>query len=86
MARVSLQANQRAIELAGHNLANVSNPAFSRQRLSLQTAQGVPSEHGTQGARVKVSGIDRFRDILFDRQIANEGSILAYLEEKQKIL
>ena len=86
MARVSLLANQRAIELAGHNLANVSNPAFSRQRLSLQTAQGVPSEHGTQGAGVKVSGIDQFRDILLDRQIANEGSILAYLEEKQKIL
>ena len=86
MARSSLMANQRAIELAGHNLANVSNPAFSRQRLSLQTAQGVPSEHGTQGAGVKVSGIDQFRDILLDRQIANEGSILAYLEEKQKIL
>ena len=86
MARVSLQANQRAIELAGHNLANVSNPAFSRQRLSLQTAQGVPSDQGTQGAGVKVSGIDQFRDILLDRQIANEGSILAYLEEKQKIL
>ena len=86
MARTSLMANQRAIELAGHNLANVSNPAFSRQRLSLQTAQGVPSEHGTQGAGVKVSGIDQFRDILLDRQIANEGSILAYLEEKQKIL
>ena len=86
MARTSLMANQRAIELAGHNLANVSNPAFSRQRLSLQTAQGVPSDHGTQGAGVKVSGIDQFRDILLDRQIANEGSILAYLEEKQKIL
>ena len=86
MARTSLMANQRAIELAGHNLANVSNPAFSRQRLSLQTAQGVPSDQGTQGAGVKVSGIDQFRDILLDRQIANEGSILAYLEEKQKIL
>jgi flagellar hook-associated protein 1 FlgK len=33
-----------------------------------------------------VSGIDQFRDILLDRQIANEGSVLAYLEEKQKIL
>ena len=86
MARVSLQANQRAIELAGHNLANVSNPAYSRQRLNLQTAHGIPVEHGMQGSGVEVTGIDQFRDILLDRQIANEGSILAYLEEKQKIL
>jgi len=33
MARTSLLANQRAIELVGHNLANVSNPAYARQRL-----------------------------------------------------
>ena len=86
MARSSLQANQRAIELAGHNLANVSNPAFSRQRLNLETAHGIPVEHGLMGAGVQVTGIDQFRDVLLDRQIANEGSILAYLEEKQKIL
>ena len=86
MARVSLQANQRAIELAGHNLANVSNPAYSRQRLNLQTAHGIPVEHGMQGAGVEVTGIDQYRDVLLDRQIANEGSVLAYLEEKQKIL
>ena len=86
MARISLQANQRAIELSGHNLANVSNPAYSRQRLNLQTAHGIPVEHGLQGSGVEVTGIDQFRDILLDRQIANEGSVLAYLKEKQKIL
>jgi flagellar hook-associated protein 1 FlgK len=86
MARNSLQANQSAIELAGHNLANVSNPAYSRQRLNLQTAHGIPVAGGSQGAGVKVTGIDQFRDILLDRQIANEGSVLAYLEEKEKIL
>ena len=86
IARNSLQANQRSIELAGHNLANVSNPAYSRQRLNIQTAHGIPVEYGIQGAGVEVTGIDQFRDILLDRQIANEGSVLAYLEEKQKIL
>ena len=86
MARNSLQANQRAIELAGHNLANVSNPAYSRQRLNIQTSDGTPSESGNQGSGVEVNGIEQFRDILLDRQIANEGSVLAYLEEKQKIL
>ena len=86
MARNSLMANQRAIELAGHNLANVSNPAYSRQRLNIETASGTQSEAGNQGSGVQVTGIEQFRDMLLDRQIANEGSVLAYLEEKQKIL
>ena len=86
MARTSLQMNQRAIELAGHNLANVSNPAYARQRLKIQTATGVPTEEGLQGGGVEISGIEHFRDFLLDRQVANEQSVLAYLEQKQKIL
>ena len=86
MARTSLQMNQRAIELAGHNLANVSNPAYSRQRLKIQTATGVPTEDGLQGGGVEITGIEHFRDYLLDRQVANEQSILAYLDQKKKIL
>ena len=86
MARTSLQMNQRAIELAGHNLANVSNPAYSRQRLKIQTATGVPTEDGLQGGGVEITGIEHFRDYLLDRQVANEQSVLAYLDQKKKIL
>ena len=86
MARTSLQMNQRAIELAGHNLANVSNPAYSRQRLKIQTAIGVPTEDGLQGGGVEITGIEHFRDYLLDRQVANEQSVLAYLDHKKKIL
>ena len=86
MARTSLQMNQRAIELAGHNLANVSNPAYSRQRLTLETATGVPTEQGLQGGGVEITGVEQFRDFLLDRQVANEQSVLAYLDQKKKIL
>ena len=86
MARTSLQMNQRAIELAGHNLANVSNPAYSRQRLKIQTATGVPTDDGLQGGGVEITGIEHFRDYLLDRQVANEQSVLAYLDQKKKIL
>ena len=86
MARSSLQMNQRAIELAGHNLANVSNPAYARQRLALETAIGVPTEKGLQGGGVEISGVEQFRDLLLDRQVANEQSVLAYLDQKKKIL
>lgn len=84
MARTSLQMNQRAIELAGHNLANVSNPAYARQRLKIQTATGVPTEDGLQGGGVEITGIEHFRDYLLDRQVANEQSVLAYLDQKKK--
>ena len=86
MARSSLQINQRAIELAGHNLANVSNPAYARQRLTLETAPGVPTEQGLQGGGVDITGVEQFRDYLLDRQVANEQSVLAYLDQKKKIL
>ena len=86
MARTSLQMNQRAIELAGHNLANVSNPAYARQRLKIQTATGVPTDDGLQGGGVEITGIEHFRDYLLDRQVANEQSVLAYLDQKKKIL
>ena len=86
MARTSLQMNQRAIELAGHNLANVSNPAYARQRLTIETATGVPTEDGLQGGGVEITGIEHFRDYLLDRQVANEQSVLAYLDQKKKIL
>ena len=86
MARTSLQMNQRAIELAGHNLANVSNPAYARQRLTIETATGVPTEQGLQGGGVDITGVEQFRDFLLDRQVANEQSVLAYLDQKKKIL
>ena len=56
MARTSLQMNQSAIELAGHNLANVSNPAYARQRLKIQTATSVPTDEGLQGGGVEIAG------------------------------
>ena len=86
MARTSLQMNQRAIELAGHNLANVSNPAYARQRLTIETATGVPTEQGLQGGGVDITGVEQFRDFLLDRQVANEKSVQAYLDQKKKIL
>ena len=61
--------NQRAIELAGHNLANVSNPAYSRQRLKLETALGVPTKDGLQGGGVEVSGVENFLGLILVKML-----------------
>ena len=34
----SLSTQQQGTEVAGHNLANVNNPAYSRQRLAIATS------------------------------------------------
>ena len=73
------------IELAGHNLANVSNPAYARQRLKLQTSTG-SHRAGLQGGGVEITGVEHFRDYLLDRQVANEQSVLRTSNIKQKIL
>ncbi len=34
----SLQTQQLGVEVAGHNLANVNNPDYSRQRVDIDTS------------------------------------------------
>ena len=35
MGNRALQAQMKGLELTGHNLANVNNPGFSRQRMEV---------------------------------------------------
>ena len=37
----SLQVQQQGIEVAGHNLANVNNPAYARQRVAITSATAI---------------------------------------------
>ncbi len=82
----SLSTQQLGIEVAGHNLANVSNAAYARQRLTIQTAQPVPSQLGPQGAGAEGVAILQLRDALLDRQILSETSAGGYLEAQQQAL
>jgi flagellar hook-associated protein 1 FlgK len=49
LAKRSLQTQQQGIEVTGHNLANVNNPAYARQRVTIQTSSTVPTQIGPQG-------------------------------------
>ncbi|MDA1274361.1 MAG: flagellar hook-associated protein FlgK [Verrucomicrobia bacterium] len=86
LAKRSLDTNMRAIELTGHNLANVSNPAYSRQRLKIQTGDTLPDSTGPIGTGSTVSGIEQVRSKLIDTQITTETSVTGFLEGKQKAL
>ena len=86
MAKRGMDASRQGIELVGHNLSNVSNPAYSRQRLRLETSNTLQSATGPVGTGAQVAGIEQLRSLILDTQITTERGVMGYLTEKQKSL
>src|SRR4051812_46178166 len=82
----SLQTQQQGVEVAGHNLANVNNPAYARQRLAIQTAVATQTAIGPEGTGVNAVAIVRLRSTLVDQQITNESSVGGSLDAQQEAL
>jgi len=82
----SLATQQQGSEVAGQNLANVNNPAYSRQRLAISTSLPVPSMIGPQGSGVQSVAIVQLRDALLERQIQSETSVSGSLAAQQSAL
>ena len=73
----ALLANQVALQTAGHNIANVNTPGYSRQTVSLQTVQGQFTGGGYIGQGVDVQTILRNHNELLTRQAAAAGAVQA---------
>lgn len=86
MSKRALDTNRQGIELTGHNLSNVSNPAYSRQRLKIQTSDTLQSPAGPTGTGAKVVSVEQFRSQLLDGQITTERSLTGRLEAMKKAL
>src|SRR5688572_27376289 len=87
MSARSLQAQQAGIEVAGHNLSNVNNPAYARQRVALATTPAVETPEGfIQGTGVHVVAIQQVRSALLDSQMIVENSVTGSLEAQQDAL
>lgn len=82
----SLQAHRQGVEVAGHNLANVNQPGYTRQRLALQSTASLHPDLGSQGTGVEGVAIRQIRDNLLDRQIQGELSVRGSLDAQQSIL
>ena len=76
----SLRALQRALDTTAHNIANVSTPGYSRQRVEFATRQ--PSVAGSSwiGNGVDVSQVRRIYDQFLTTQTRNSGANLARLD------
>ena len=67
-----LQTHQIALEVTGHNIANVNTDGYSRQRADLVTKWPQNTPYGSLGRGVTVADISQMRDRLLDAVFQNE--------------
>ncbi len=79
----ALNAHSRAVETAGKNLANVSNPGYSRQRVIYGDRGTVITADGAQSLGLEALGVQQLRDTLLDRQVSRETSLTSYYTAQQ---
>lgn len=79
----SLQAQEMGVQVAGHNIANVSNTAYSRQRIRVEASQPVEITSNIVGTGIEVSAVEQLRNQFLDTQIQKETSITGFLESRQ---
>ena len=85
-------AQQKALDVTGHNIANVNTPGFTRQEaIFVSTAsESIPGFNRSAGAQigsgVTIEKVQRVRDEFIDAQIRNESSLGGYWESKRDAL
>lgn len=80
----ALSAHSRAIEIAGKNLANVNNAAYSRQRVVYGDRGTVQTPEGAESLGLEARSIQQLRDTMLDRQVMREISLKASFEAEQQ--
>lgn len=89
IARSGMQVAQAQLDIAGHNIANVNKPGFSRQRVELISRLPVTKPFGQIGRGVEIADIVRVRDTfldgLFRREAAGLGDATVRAEFLQRI-
>lgn len=76
IASQALMTQQKAINVTGHNIANVNTPGYSRQSLQISTNTPSYSYIGLIGNGVHADGIERIYDRFLSTQINNENQAL----------
>jgi flagellar hook-associated protein 1 FlgK len=94
IARRALMAQQRAMEVTGHNIANANTPGFSRQQALMATAAPFPYPAANApaggawqlGSGVEITAIRRVRDSFLDYQFRSAIHSLGYWEANREVL
>lgn len=87
ISRLGMQAQQKALEVTSHNIANANTPGYSRQVAHMEpTAALTYSQKGMLGSGVIVDEVARIRDQFLDRQIRQEQQTLGQWETRSTYL
>ncbi|HVP15602.1 MAG TPA: flagellar hook-associated protein FlgK [Terriglobales bacterium] len=76
IARSALLAQQRAMSVTAHNVANAQTPGYSRQILQLTADEPLWTPQGEIGRGVVDAGVARARDAFFDARYRSESGLL----------
>ncbi|MET0261334.1 MAG: flagellar hook-associated protein FlgK [Rariglobus sp.] len=79
----AINAQSRALEAAGRNIANVNNPNYARQRILLGDRGTVLTAQGAQSLGIEAKQVEQLRDTLLDRQVTREIAITSSLSSRQ---
>ena len=91
-AQLALNASQRALDVAGQNIANINTSGYTRQRLDLvslnfrSSATSATSTNQRAGFGVEITGISQIRDPFLDVQYRNQMGKVGNADAKQSIL
>ncbi len=79
--RKSLMAAQKALDITGHNMANVNTTGYTRQRVDLLSVVSAPGGDRVQrnnilsaGQGVHMNGVDQIRDPYLDKKFRESNS------------
>ncbi|MBX5447063.1 MAG: flagellar hook-associated protein FlgK [Acidothermus cellulolyticus] len=90
-ALTALQAERKALEVTGQNIANASTSGYTRQRAVFQGIGGsvVPAMYSRSdgvGAGVVVSEVQRLQNAFLEQRANTENGTLAFLQGSQQTL
>ena len=84
-AQVGLRSQLLAMEVTGHNIANVQTEGYSRQEIKFEAMDSRFTEMGQIGTGVRIGGIERAHDEFLFLQILGEGDRLGKSRVKQQV-
>ena len=86
LAGEALKAQQLALQTAGHNLANVATPGYSRQSVDFVTAPPAFEGGVLLGQGVKVDGVQRIVDQFSEAQLLSLNANVGYANAQSQAL
>lgn len=86
IGRGALLAQQQAMQVTSHNVANAETPGYTRQRATLTASYPLRLPQGTFGTGVSVTNVGRARDVLLDGTFRQQSGAAAGASLRQDVL